>query len=94
MLHILIPVVSAKKTLTTIKKLISCSNCKHWIHIKCNGTSVTEYNQMIDDNSTLTEVEIDDLEWFCNKCQILKTAQIFPFGLEDTNEVLNMLTKC
>ena len=44
-----------KKNVNNNQKAILCSNCKHWIHIKCNGTSVTEYNQMIDDNLALTE---------------------------------------
>ena len=81
-----------KKNVNNNQKAISCSNCKHWIHIKCNGTSATEYNKMIDDNSALSEIEIDELEWFCNKCQILKTAQIFPFGLEDNNEIHNIMS--
>ena len=37
------------------QKAIECTNCKHWIHIKCNGTSIMDYNQIIVANSNLTE---------------------------------------
>ena len=45
---------------------------------------------MIEDNLTLSDKEIDNCEWLCNKCQIIKTAQIFPFGLENNQELLNI----
>ena len=46
---------------------------------------------MIDNNLTISEALIDDDTWFWNKCQILKTALIFPFGLENNQEILNIL---
>ena len=45
---------------------------------------------MIEDNLTLSDKEIDNCEWLCNKCQIIKTAQIFHFGLENNQELLNI----
>ena len=80
-----------QKNVNKNQKAILCTNCSNWIHIKCNGTSDTEYNQIMDNNDVLSEEEIDKIEWFCNKCRILKTAQIFPFGLEDDKEVQNIM---
>ena len=31
------------------------------------------------------------IDWFCNKCLILKTAQIFPFGLENNQELQDIM---
>ena len=90
MLHTLNPVVFVKKNVNKNQKAILCSNCAHWIHIKCNGTSIMDYNQMIEYNSTLSDEEIENCEWLCNKCQILKTSQIFPYGLESNIELLNI----
>ena len=45
-------------------------------------------HQMIEYNSTLNDEEIENCEWLCSKCQILKTSQIFPYGLE-SNRVIN-----
>ena len=70
---------------------ILCTNCTHWIHIKCNGTSVVEYNNLMEENSILSDMEIGKKEWLCNKCKILKTAHISPIGLEDNQEILNIM---
>ena len=32
-----------QKNVNNNQKAIECSNCKYWIHIKCNGTTVDEY---------------------------------------------------
>ena len=37
------------------QKAIEYTNCKHWNHIKCNDTSIMDYNQIIIANSNLTE---------------------------------------
>ena len=79
-----------KKKVNKNQEGIFCSNCNYWIHIKCNSTSLMDYNQMIEDNLTLSDKEKDNCEWLCNKCQIIKTAQIFPFGLENNQELLNI----
>ena len=80
-----------QKNVNINQKAIECSNCNFWIHIKCNGTSVDEYNKMIDINSALTEAEIQENEWMCNKCQISNMANIFPFGLENNYDLQNIL---
>ena len=71
------------KNVNNNQKSILCTGCDHWIHIKCNGTPLEEYNAMIDAISQLTQDEIDSIEWLCNKCLILKTSKLFPFGLEE-----------
>ena len=65
--------------------------CKFWIHINCNGTSVDEYNVIIDKNLLLSEAEIYEDEWLCNKCLISNMAKIFPFGLESNFELQNIV---
>ena len=80
-----------QKNVNNNQKAIECTKCKFWIHIKCNGTSINEYNKIIEDNFTLTEVEIDNKEWLCKKCEISNMAEIFPFGLETNDELQNIL---
>ena len=80
-----------QKNCNSNQSCIECSHCNHWIHIKCNGTSEDEYKNMIDSNALLTEVEIMANEWLCNKCLISSSAEIFPFGLENNIELLNIM---
>ena len=60
-------------------------------HIKCNGTSIEEYNEMMTANSQLNHEEIDAKIWFCNKCQISNMAQLFQFGLENNYDLQNIM---
>ena len=73
------PCCICQKTVNQNQKAIECNNCNHRNHIKYNGTSVAEYNLMI---KNINETEIENNDSFCNKCQILKAAQTFPFGLK------------
>ena len=79
------------KNVNKNQKAIECTNCKQWIHIKCNGTSVEEYNTMIDTNLLLSEAEIERIVWHCNKCQIANLAKIFPFGYESNYDLENIM---
>ena len=45
----------------------------------------------MDNNSLLTNEQIHLTEWDCNKCKISKMAIIFPFGLEDNQEMQNIV---
>ena len=65
--------------------------CNYWIHIKCNGTSKEDYQEMIELNLQLTDEEIESQNWFCCKCEISNLAEIFPFGLQDNYEIINIL---
>ena len=39
----------------------------------------------------LSEFEINNSNWDCNKCMIIKTATIFPFGLEEDMDIENIM---
>ena len=47
---------------------------------------------MMEINSQLSDFEIDNIEWSCNKCVLSKIADIFPFtnlSNHDFNNILN-----
>ena len=79
------------KNVNNNQKAIECSSCKYWIHIKCNGTSNNEYNEMLTANSLISPEEIAAKTWFCNKCQISNMAQLFPFGLQSNHDLQNIM---
>ena len=79
------------KNVNNNQKAIECSSCKYWIHIKCNGTSNKEYNEMLTANSLISPEEIAAKTWFCNKCQISNMAQLFPFGLQNNHDLQNIM---
>ena len=70
-----------QKNVNWNQKSIECTSCKHWIHIKCNGTDKQEYEEMMKANAQLSEEEIIAVEWLCIKCLISKIAQLLLFGL-------------
>ena len=80
-----------QKNVSSNQKAIECTRCKHWIHIKCNGTTIEEYKNIINSNNLLAESEIEKIEWLCNKCQISSIAKNIPFGLETNYEMLNII---
>ena len=45
---------------------------------------------MIQQNLPLSDIEILNIEWLCNKCQIAELAETFPFGLETNHELFNI----
>ena len=79
------------KNINNNQKAIEYSSCKYWIHIKCNGTSNNEYNEMLTANSLISPEEIAAKTWFCNKCQISNMAQVFPFGLQSNHDLQNIM---
>ena len=72
------------------QKAILCRNCGLWIHIKCNGTTLGEYNALNEHNETLDPTEIDDDAWYYSKCQIIFNTSTFPFALEDNYDLINI----
>lgn len=80
-----------QKNVHNNQKGIMCSTCKHWIHIKCNGTTIEEYAKMMEENALLTDTEIDETQWICNKCLISNRAKNFPYGLQDDQEFLDIV---
>ena len=45
----------------------------------------------MEENIHLSEFEIYNSNWDCNKCRIIKTATIFHFGLEDDKDIENIM---
>ena len=80
-----------QKNVNNNQKAIECSSCKYWVHIKCNGTTDDEYMTMISTNLNLSDEEIENDEWLCNKCQIENLANVFPFGLQNNYELKNIM---
>ena len=54
------------------QKTIKCNTCLKWIHRKCNGISVKEYEALVN--------EPDEIPWLCILCNIDDMASKFPFG--------------
>ena len=52
------PCGTCSKPVANNHRAIRCDLCSLWVHIKCNFTSVEEYNRLIDHNSS----------WTCHKC--------------------------
>ena len=75
------PLLHLSKECKCQSEIHFCTSCNHWVHIKCNGTPVSEYNTMMEANTNLSEYEINNSTWDCSKCMIIKTSKIFPFGL-------------
>ena len=49
------PCSICQKDVNGNQKSIFCNNYNHWVHIKCNGTSVNEYNTMMEENFSYTQ---------------------------------------
>ena len=37
------------------QKAIQCDSCNLWAHIKCDGTSLNDYNDMMDPNNFVSK---------------------------------------
>jgi len=59
------PCVICNRAVAKNHKGIQCDTCDLWVHIKCNNTSITEYNHLVDDDSL----------WSCRPC----LTQSIPF---------------
>ena len=60
------------KSVNKNQKAIKCNTCLKWIHRKCNGISVQEYEALVN--------EPDEIPWLCILCNIDDMASKFPFG--------------
>ena len=49
------------KSVNSNQKALKCTNCELWVHIKCNGTSNKEYDDMLELNKFLSVEEIDNI---------------------------------
>ena len=60
------------KSVNKNQRAIKCSTCLKWIHRKCNGISVKEYEALVN--------QPDEIPWLCILCNIDDMASKFPFG--------------
>ena len=60
------------KSVNDNQKAILCDMCDLWIHMKCNGTTVKEYEMYCKED--------DNIPWMCILCSIDELASKFPFG--------------
>ena len=60
------------KSVNDNQKAILCNTCDLWIHRKCNGTTVKEYEMYCKED--------DNIPWMCILCSIDELASKFPFG--------------
>ena len=100
------PCMHCNHNITVNHKSISCYKCKFNFHINCNGTSIDEYNQLLDsvvhddkdtntnDNNNNNELTIlkKCVSTICSKCVITERASNFPFGHETDYELGNLIT--
>ena len=67
------------KNVTETMKGIRCDTCKKWCHIKCDGTSAVEYENLV-----LNE---NDEKWHCLYCIMKFNNENFAFTLIDDSEI-------
>ena len=60
------------KSVNDNQKAILCNTCDLWIHRKCNGTTVKEYEMYCKED--------DNIPWMCIFCSIDELASKFSFG--------------
>ena len=61
-----------QKSVNKNQHAIYCTICLRWIHRKCNGTSLKEYEYLTEED--------DDIPWQCILCDIDEMAFKFPFS--------------
>ena len=69
-----------KKTVKTDQKAIQCDSCESWVHISCNKTSLSKYEQLVYKS---------DL-WHCRVCNIKNNVERLPFTICDNFELINI----
>ena len=70
-----------QKSVNANQKAIFCIFCSLWYHRKCNGTSIKEYEILLNEN--------DDIPWLCT-CSMDEMASKFPFGYLSKFELNNL----
>ena len=70
------------KSVRNNQKAILCDTCKLWTHIKCDGTSNNDYENMIENQ--------DDTLWHWLVCRVRLSCSLFPFTLSDIVELQNL----
>ena len=68
-----------KKSVNKNQKAIFCSTCLNWIHEKCNGISVKEYEDLVNED--------ENIPWQCISCNIENMPSKFPLGYLSNMEI-------
>ena len=71
------PCSICQKNVNSNQEAFHCDLCAHRVHNNCNGIPINEINSNYDR--------------LCNKCIIKYRSEIFPFGLENSDELANLL---
>ena len=69
------------KTVLANQKAIECDACSLWCHIKCDGTTIDLYKQIMENN---------ELTWHCLVCKIRFQHENIPFTLFNDTELENI----
>ena len=78
------PCCICNKNCLNNQSCIQCDRCDKWSHIKCDGTSLKDYNYYKTTNDS------PDIKWFCLYCTIEQNHQHIPFTLCDTSDLVNI----
>ena len=79
------------KNVNTNQKSIKCNSCCMWVHIRCNGTSTAEFENLSSSNTSSGSKRLLIPFWNCMICVTKQRAEIFPFGLLDNHDLNNVI---
>ena len=68
------------KGVNSNQRFLTCNQCNHRIHIKCNDISPTEFTTLC--------AEPNIRNWICLPCTITNNSEIFPFTLKADESLL------
>ena len=74
------PCSICNRNVTESMKGIRCDNCKKWCHIKCDGTSAEEYENMVMNENV-------NVDWHCLYCTLKFNHENFAFTLINDDEM-------
>ena len=69
------------KVVLANQRAIQCDACSLWCHIKCDGTNLESYKNIMDNM---------EITWKCLVCKIKFQHENIPFTLYDDTELLNI----
>ena len=76
------PCSICNKNVTDSMKGIRCDSCKKWCHIRCDGISVEEYENLV--------INEDIHEWHCLYCTMKFNHENFAFSLSADSDIVKI----
>ena len=70
-------------------KALLCTECNHWIHIKCNGITIEDYKVRQIRNRENPELEESEI-WSCLNCTMQERSDYVPFIQLTTTDICNL----